>query len=212
MASRLLLALFAAALLGCGFGGGESAESGEVTKEGIDILKNPLGALGALRDIAGEAEKLQEELQNMPEVEVLHFSKLIEALPDTPAGWTATDAKGTTTQMGEWKISNAKREYREEGGDGRVIVSIDDWAYHQMLYMPFFMAAKFSQESSDGYQKGITVGEWPGMEKYTYATKRGDRSLLVHKRYHVKIDGRGVESDALDVWMKRVKTDSLPAQ
>jgi len=208
---RLLLIVILAALGGCGFGSGDS-EPGEVTQEGVDFLKNPLKALGALQDLVSEAENLQKELENMPEVETVHFSKLIEALPDVPAGWTATDPKGATTQMAQAKISNAKREYREEGGKREISVSIDDFAFHQMLYMPFFMAAKFSQETTEGYRKGITVGEWPGMDEYNYERKSGQRALLVHKRYHVKISLINSEPEEFDTWMKRVKTDILPVQ
>ena len=85
------------ALAGCGFIGGGSQQSEQETKEGIDIAKNPLQALGALGSVAGEMEKLQEELANMPTVEPVHFSTLIEALPDVPSGWTAADARGSTT-------------------------------------------------------------------------------------------------------------------
>jgi hypothetical protein len=155
-------------------------------------------------------QKLQEELANMPAVEAVHFSKLVEALPDVPSGWTAEDANGSTTEMGDAKISTAERTYREEGGERTVTVSVNDWAFHQMLYLPFFMIAKFKQESTDGYQKGITVGDWPGMEEYKYQRKSGERSVLVHKRYQVKVDLRNGEAEELEAWFKRVKIDALP--
>ena len=211
MTLRLLLMVILAALAGCNLFLGDS-EPAEVTEEGVDFLKNPLKALGALQDLASEAENLQKELENMPAVETVHFSKLIEALPDVPAGWTATDPKGATTQMGQAKISNAKRQYREDGGEREITVSIDDFAFHKMLYLPLFMAAKFSQETTEGYKKGITVGDWPGMDEYNYQRKRGQRALLVHKRYHVKIAVRNAASEEFDIWMKRVKTDILPVQ
>ncbi len=197
-------------VVGCGFVDVDSPDS-EVT-EGVDFTKNPLKALGALQDMASEAEKLQQELENMTAVETLHFSQLIKVLPNVPPGWTATEPKGSTTQMGEAKVSNAKREYREEGTNRQVTVSIDDWAFHKLLYMPFFIGSKFSQESTDGYNKGITVGDSPGMENYTFKSKSGKRSLLIHKRYHVQISLRNAEPEGFNTWANRVKTNELPAQ
>lgn len=213
--SLLLSAVLGAT--GCGLMGGgcgpSPEQTGEVTGEGVDITKNPFGALSALKNLANKAENLQKEMEEMEAVEPLHFSALIEALPDVPDGWTADDAKGQTTQMGATaKISTAQRTYRQEGGDGQVRVEIADWAYNKVLYMPYFMASQFSQESTDGYQKGITLGEWPGTESYKYARKSGERSYLPHKRYQVKIAIRNAEPDQFDVWTKRVKTDKLPAK
>jgi hypothetical protein len=176
------------------------------------MTKKPLEALTAMKEIAGEAQQFQQELQNMEPVEALHFSQLIETLPDVPPGWNATDPQGSTAQMGRAKVSTAKREYREEGTGKEVIVEIADWAFHQMLYMGFFAAAKFSQETTEGYQKGITVGEWPGMESYTYQRKSGQRVMLVHKRYNIKVGVINAEATEFDVWMNRVKTDRLPKQ
>ena len=207
-----VLAIGLISISGCGFiGGGNSEQADQETKEGIDITKNPLQALGALGSVGAEMEKLQQELANMPPTEAVHFSTLIAALPDVPSGWTATDAKGSTTEMGDAKISTAERTYREEGSERAVTVSINDWAFHQMLYMPFFMVAKFKQESTDGYQKGITVGDWPGMEEYKHQSKSGERSLLVNKRFHVKVDLRNGEAGEMEAWFKRVKLDALPA-
>ena len=212
MKLKCILTIGLISLSGCGFigGGSNSEQANQETKEGIDITKNPLQALGALASAGSEMEKLQKELSEMPATEAVHFSTLIEALPDVPSGWTATDAKGSTTEMGDAKISTAERTYREEGGERTVTVSVNDWAFHQMLYMPFFMIAKFKQESTDGYQKGITVGDWPGMEEYKHQSKSGERSLLVNKRFHVKVDLRNGEAEEMEAWFKRVKLDALP--
>ncbi|MEA2626293.1 MAG: hypothetical protein QOD06_2338 [Candidatus Binatota bacterium] len=42
---------------------------------------------------------------------VVHFKKLVAALPDPPAGWTAEKADGSSTQAGEFKVSQASRTY-----------------------------------------------------------------------------------------------------
>ncbi len=179
---------------GCGSGGGDSSGARE---EGIDITKNPLEAL---------------KLQNMEPVEPVHFSKLIEALPDVPSGWNATDPGGSNLQKGAMQTSTAKREYREEGTGKQVTVEIDDLAFYRTFYVGFFMAAKFSEETTEGYEKGITVGEWPGFESYVYQRKVGRRTTLVHKRYSIKVEIINAEATEFDTWLNRVKIDKLPKQ
>ncbi len=179
---------------GCGSGGGDSSGARE---EGIDITKNPLEAL---------------KLQNMEPVEAVHFSQLIEALPDVPPGWNATDPEGSKVQKGALQMTTAKREYREEGTAKQVTVEIDDLAFHRTFYVGFFMAAKFSEETTEGYERGITVGEWPGFESYVYQRKAGRRTTLVHKRYSIKVEIINAEATEFDAWLNRVKIDKLPEQ
>lgn len=196
-------------LAGCGGSGDES--SSEVTEEGVDVSKNPLGALGALAKAGEDLEKLQEELANMPPTEAVHFSVLVNALPDVPDGWTAEDARGATNQMGDYKMSEASRSYSKEGGEERVQVEIQDWAYNQAIYLPFFLQAGFSQETTEGYSKGIKMGADPGREEYTIASRSGQRSVLVQKRFHVQVRIDNMEPDALNEWWPRVKVAELPA-
>ena len=183
----------------------------EKTDEGVDVMKDPLGALSALGSLGGELEKLQQELEAMPETEAVSFNELIAALPDPPSGWEAEDAKGETNQMGEFKMSTASRVYTK--GEQRVKVTITDWAFRKVFYMPFIMASKFSQESTEGYSKGITIGEdTPGREEHKTKQKRGKRQVLFHKRYYIEIDQRGGEPEVYDEWWGLVKKDALPAE
>lgn len=205
---RLLVLVLVLGLAGCG---GSSSESSEVTEEGVDVTKNPLGALGALAKAGQDLQNLQEELANMPAVETVHFSVLINALPDVPSGWTADDARGSTNEMGSYKMSQASRTYRKEDGEERVEVEIQDWAYNQAIYLPFFVQAGFSQESTEGYSKGIKMGEDPGREEYTISSRSGQRSVLLKKRFHVKVEIDNMEPAALNEWWPLVKTAELPA-
>ena len=74
------------------------------------------------------------------------------------------------------------------------------------------MAANFSQESTEGYNRGITIGDDPGREEYDYESRRGSRELLFGKRYHIKVEGRQVEPEDLEPWHGRVDTDVLPTE
>lgn len=204
---RVVALVLVLGLAGCG---GTSSESSEVTEEGVDVEKNPLGALGALAKAGQDLQNLQEELANMPTVEAVHFSVLINALPDVPGGWTADDPRGSTNEMGDYKMSQASRTYSREGGDERVDVEIQDWAFNQAIYLPFFLQAGFSQESTEGYSKGIKMGEDPGREEYTFSSRSGQRSVLVNKRFHVQVRINNMEAEALNEWWPRVKTAELP--
>jgi hypothetical protein len=188
-------------------GGGKSEEK----KEGVDIKNDPLGALSALGSMGGELQKIQKELEAMPEAEAVSFNVLIAALPDPPAGWEAADAKGETNQMGDFKMSSANRVYTM--GDKRVEVKITDWAFRKMFYVPFFLSSKFSQESTDGYNKGITIGEdTPGREEHHTKEMRGTRQVLLHKRFLVEINQNGSGPEIYDEWYGLIKKDALPAE
>lgn len=210
-----LIVPLAAATGGCfSFFGGEDSEeeSGGVTGQGVDPAKDPLGALSALTSMGSELEQLQQELEAMPDVETVGYDALIAALPDVPSGWTADDPSGQTNQMGDFKTSVASRTYRSEDSDAQVKIEVNDWAFHKAVYLPFIMSAKFSQEGTSGYNRGITVdGEHPGREEYKTGNERGERSVLWLKRYLVKISIRNLEPEAFDAWWDRVKVDALPA-
>ncbi|MBI1354806.1 MAG: hypothetical protein GC160_10695 [Acidobacteria bacterium] len=187
-----------------------SDEPGDVTSEGVDVEKNPLGALGALAGMGAEVEKMQKELEEMEPVDPLHFSELIKALPDAPSGWTASEPKGSTSSMGGMQVSQASRSYTQDGGESTVNIEVSDWAFNRMIYLPFIMAAKFSEESTEGYNKGITVGDDPGRQEYRLDSKSGERQVLYHKRYHVKIDINNLPDDAFQQWWERVNVSALP--
>ncbi|MEZ5356645.1 MAG: hypothetical protein R2762_28750 [Bryobacteraceae bacterium] len=198
MPNRYHLAVLALLLAGCS-SSQPPAETAKVTKEGVDVKKDPLGMLGALASAGKDLEKMQKELEEMPATDPVHFSKLIEALPDVPSGWTADEAKGASNQMGDFKTSQGSRRYRTESGES-VDVEINDWAFNRALYLPFFMQAKFSQETTDGYSKGITMGEDPGREEYNIKQKDGSRQVLYKKRYHIKVAVNNMPSEAIEEW------------
>ena len=195
-------------VLGCS--SSEEANEEEVTAEGVDVEKNPLGALGALASLGSDLEKIQKDLEEMPDVETLHFNDLMAVLPEPPSGYTADDAKGSTNDMGGFKISEVSRVYRAEEGDARVTVTVRDWAYNKALYMPFFMTSKFSQETTEGWQKGITVGEDPGFEKYTTKSQDGERMVLFRKRFPITVDVDNLPAESFDEWWSLINRDELP--
>jgi hypothetical protein len=186
----------------------KSAEDKQVTKEGVNVKNNPLGAISAIGNMASDMEKLQKELESMPPTDPVPFAKLIEALPDAPAGWTAEDARGSSSTMGEFKVSQASRRFTN--GEKSVEVEIFDWNYKSSLYMPYFMAANFSTEDTEGYNKGIKLGDDPGREEYKYKELRGERTAIHKKRYLLKVSVNGMPKETLQDWWGKWKTAGLP--
>ena len=197
-------------LAGCGVSGHEASTHGN--EESVDVGKDHLSAVGALASTVQDLDMLQQELATVPRAETVHFSVLIDALPEAPDGWTADKPHGLTNQMGDYRLSEASRKYRRKGGPERVEIQIQDWAFNQVLYIPFFMQARFGQESTEGYSKGIKVGKSPGREEYTIASRSGQRSVLVNKRFQVQIRIDDMEPEAFEEWWPRVKIDELTTE
>jgi hypothetical protein len=51
------------------------------------------------------------------------------------------------------------------------------------------LASGYSRESSEGYEKSISVNGQPGFEKWNDGRKDGELNILVNKRFLVTIEG-----------------------
>ncbi len=176
-------------------------------KEGADI-DNPIAAIQKIATLAGEAESWTKELEDLEPVDPLPFQDLIAVLPEPPTDWEADDATGSINSMGEFSLSEAGRSYRN--GDKRIKLTVMDWAHNQAMYLPFMMAAQFSQDSTEGYNKGIEIDGAPGREEFTYASNKGNLQVLHGKRFHISIDGNGIEPEELRDWLAKVEMKELP--
>jgi len=202
MARTCVVALAAVLILAaCG-----KKESAKVA-EGEELSKNPIGLARQAVKAAEEWERVQKELENMKPAEPVHFSELIKLLPEPPSGWESQPARGSSNKMGEWSFTQVERQYSQ--GEKRMEVQILDWAYHKELYASFFVAAGFSQETTEGYNKGIKIGDDPGREEYKTAGRDGTLSVLVGKRFFVTIRGNNVEAAELREWFDRVNAGAL---
>ena len=187
------------------------AEMDKVTSEGGN-LENPLGALSALGGAVSDLQGMQEELENMKPVDPLEFQTMInDVLPVIPSNWEAQDPKGSSQSMGNYKFTQASRRYTGPNGEA-IDVTVNDWAYNAAIYMPFFLAANFSQETTEGYNKGIKIGEDPGREEFTFARNRGERSVLYGKRFNIVVKGTGIEPAHLEEWYGLVRKSNLPTR
>ncbi len=167
-------------------------------KEGIDINQDPFGAIQKLLEIGKGSGVFNNNLPEENNINPISFRELIEYLPQTPRGWTAEKPKGQTSSFGDYGVSQVKQRYFQN--DKTMTVSIFDWAFNSTLYIPFLLSTEFSQESTEGYNKGIQIDDIPGRENYDYYSKNGSLNLLINRRFFVQIDGDNIEESELREW------------
>ncbi|HYN40770.1 MAG TPA: hypothetical protein VE129_03260 [Thermoanaerobaculia bacterium] len=194
--TRTLVALGACALvLSVGCGKKETPEA-----EGKELSKNPIAAFGQIQEAVKKAEQAAKESQDMKAVEPIHFSKLIELLPKLPGAWTADgEPRGETTNAMGFKVSMAEQSFSQEGKSLRV--RIIDGAFNAPLYTVITMAAQFARESTEGYEKGVTLDGNPGVEKWRKDGGDAELNVVVGKRFFVEIEGSGITPQLVrEVW------------
>lgn len=204
--NKLFLAIvITATSVGCGVN--NSLNSDPKVEEGIDIRQNPVGAVLKAVELSKNVDAFQEKIVNKEPVTPISFKELLDYLPQPPQGWTAAKATGETNSFGGYSISQVNQTYTQ--GDRRIEVSIYDWAFNSALLTPFLLSTEFSQESTEGYNKGIKINDIPGREEYSYASKQGSLNLLVNSRFLVQIDGKNIEDVELREWWQRLDYQSL---
>lgn len=168
--------------------------------EGKELSSNPIAALGQIQEAVQKAEKAAKETQEMKAVDPVHFSKLLELLPKAPSGFTADgEPRGETTNAMGFKVSMAEQSYSAEGKS--LQVKITDGAFNAPLYTVITMAAQFARESTDGYEKGITLDGNPGVEKWRKDGGDAELNVVVGKRFFVEVQGSGITPELVrKVW------------
>jgi len=142
-------------------------------------------------------------------VQTVHFSKLIEMLPESPAGWTADEPQGSsfTIENGSWSM--ASKTYRK-GDTGRAEVTIMDSAYYNV---GLFQAWKgFVQwESTDGYYKTTTVKGFPAFETYSKSGEQYGKYINIKDRFMVYIIAENNDKDVLNALENSINYNGIGA-
>jgi len=120
-------------------------------------------------------------------VEPVAFDALAGVLPSV-SGWQMAQPVGER-MTSPFPLSQTETTYRQ--GAVQIDVKVVDTGFAQMLIAPWSMmlATGYSRESSDGYEKAVTVGGNPGFESWQKDSKNGDLNVLVGKRFLVTIEG-----------------------
>ena len=120
------------------------------------------------------------------------FEKLVALLPDV-SGWTRGKPKGEQISMGV-TMSHAHAEYQK--GDASIDLDIADSSFNQLVLSPLtmFLAAGYSERSTEGYSKAAAMGGNPGFEKWNSVNKDSEVTVVVSNRFIVQAKGRGIEN------------------
>ena len=153
----------------------------------------------------------RETLDTDIDTKLISFKDLIEYLPDVPRGWTAQKPKGETNSFGDYGISQVSQTFKHEDDDKQVKVSIFDGAFNAIVSAPLQLTTELNRESTEGYNKAVTIDDIPGREIYNYSNKKGSLHLLVDSRFLVQIEGSNIEETDLRDWWRSLDRQSLRA-
>jgi hypothetical protein len=190
----LLVAVSLTAVMGCGQSesqrraeqaAAEAEKAGQAAAKaaeaaGQEVAKGMEGFAKAMEGMAGA-------LGGGKTVDPVAFQTLVEMMP-TIDGWERETPRGERMTS---PIAYSEAEARYSKGDASVEIKVVDSGFATMLIAPWSMmlASGYSRESSDGYEKAVTVLGHPGFEKWDTQSKDGELNLLVNKRFLVTLDG-----------------------
>ena len=209
MINKLSVAITFSILLVTGMNNSSSIHASEskieenVFSDSIETIQKILKLGIDLSNIEGETLDTDTNL--------ISFKDLIEYLPDTPRGWTAQKPQGETNSFGDYGISQVSQTFYREDNNKEIKISIYDGAFNSILSAPLLLTTDFNRESTEGYNKSITIDEVPGREIYNYLNKEGSLNLLINNRFLVQIEGSNIEEEDLQQWWRSLDRQSLIA-
>ena len=192
--------LSAILLMSCG----EKKE--EEKKEDDDESVSAVGAVGALKAMANQAEELQK---NGP-VETVDFRSLKELLPADADGLARKEANGEKNGAAGFTVSTANGKYSNDDGSETIELSIiDGGGSVMMMGLAAWSMIEVDKETENGYEKTSKMGDNKSYEKYDNTNKDGEIAVLVNKRFIVSAKGRGVSMDKLKEALEDIDLDKL---
>lgn len=125
----------------------------------------------------------------------VHFKELMAFLPTVPPkGWQVEEGPKGTTIKSPVPMSEAEIIFHS-GENKRLEVKIVD-GFGGVL--PFLgLAHSMEMESSEEYQKPVTIQGFKGMETYKFKDKEGELQLAVANRFLITLTGHGLENNDL---------------
>jgi len=147
--------------------------------------------------------------------EPIHFSKLIELLPGADAleGFERQKPEGTTTAAMGFHTTVVSAVYEGTDDDAKTIkIQYTDGAPTQFVTMAYGALAQFSQESTEGYEKGVKLGDFQAIEKFRNEPQDGTLTVVVDQIL-VQIDTSKLPAETLrTVWEKIPAKELLAAK
>ena len=175
-----------------------------------NILNDSIEAIQKILKFGIDLSNIDRETLDT-DTELISFKDLMEYLPNTPRGWTAQKPQGETNSFGDYGISQVSQTFKDEDNDKQIKVSIFDGAFNAILFTPLQLTTQLNRESTESYNKAITIDDIPGREIYNYSNKKGSLHLLVDNRFLVQIEGSNIEETDLQDWWRLLDRQSLSA-
>jgi hypothetical protein len=127
-----------------------------------------------------------------PSVAPVSIQALLALLPE-PFDWQREKPGGERMTT---PVALASASVRMMKGDATVTAKITDSALNQTLIAPFesALAGDFTRKTDNGYEKSIAIGDARGIERWDSATRTGNLTIVVARRFIVEIDGSTIES------------------
>lgn len=138
---------------------------------------------------------------------VVSFKLLLPFLPSALPGWNAEKPEGNTMRMGPMEITTVSAKFTK--GDSTTSVEIIDYSLQRELMKGLMMGWQFSNESNEGYQKGVTIDGFRGYETFSEADKETNLFIIAGERYWVHIEVRGERPDAARAWLGKMDLKGL---
>ena len=142
--------------------------------------------------------------------EAVHFSTLIEFLPDAPSGWDGEEPFGMmyTIQEGTWSM--ATESYTKSGADEtNAEVGVMDSAFYQVGWLAAWQGF-YEWESTEGYAKTTTVKGYPAWEAYTKDSGEYTLFVGINDRFMVFINTNS-DKDTLYDFANAINYDGIAA-
>ena len=175
-----------------------------------NILNDSIEAIQKILKFGIDLSNIDRETLDT-DTELISFKDLMEYLPNTPRGWTAQKPQGETNSFGDYGISQVSQTFKHEDNDKQIKVSIFDGAFNAIVSAPLQLTTQLNRESTESYNKAITIDDIPGREIYNYSNKKGSLHLLVDNRFLVQIEGSNIEETDLQDWWRSLDRQSLSA-
>jgi hypothetical protein len=214
-----ILGLAATLTVACGKSEEEKAaeKAAQETKEAAEALKKAAEATGtaaAVKGLEGFAKAMEGAAAAMSgtkdgkPVDPVSFQELQSALPEV-SGWKREEPTGER-MTAPIPFSQAEADYTM--GDANISVKIVDSAFSQMLIAPWamFLTTGYEKQSSDGYEKALSVAGNPAFEKWSKGGKDGELNIVLAKRFLVTIDGNNIaDTKVLHEFASKLDTGKL---
>lgn len=177
----------------CGEKFNELKQAAEVLQKAPEIADN-------MQKDAARAEQRLAERRAKGDTLAMHFSELMKYLPTSIEGYTAEEPNGSTTNMGEYSVTNVYAGFYKENADGGYsYIRIQLYDYNQgyagFAFVTMWTSMGMSIESTDGWQKTFDTGieDVFAYEDYRKDGKRTELFYAIGYRFYLTISVENVE-------------------